>query len=300
MPEIVEVKKYVDFLLSKFKNKSIINISILKGRYKTHKPFHNYYLIKKSLPLKVLDVKSKGKLIYIILEDNYYILNTLGLFGGWIYYSNKKDQYQFEEMRNYIEKDQIDNYFNNTIKHLNIELKLSDDNSLFFYDILSFGTFKVITSQDELNKKLNILGPDIMDLDTDYNTFLQRLRKYNEKIIGIVLMNQKCISGIGNYLRADILWLSQINPFRLIKDLTDDEIYIIFYNSRLLTYGDYDRDKAIILGIIKKKDKIPQDYERDFFVYDQEYDIYNNKVIKEELYEGSQKRFIYYVKKIQK
>ena len=42
------------------------------------------------------------------------------------------------------------------------------------------------------------------------------------------------------------------------------------------------------------------DYNRDFFVYDQEYDIYDNKVIKEELYEGSQKRFIYYVKEIQK
>jgi formamidopyrimidine-DNA glycosylase len=299
MPEIVEVKKYVDFLLSKFKNKSIINISILRGRYKNHEPFDNYHLIKKNLPLRVLDVLSKGKLIYIILEDNYYILNTLGLFGGWIYYSNKRDKYQFEEMRDYIEQDKLDNYFNNTIKHLNIELKLSDENSLYFYDMLSFGTFKVITSQDELDKKLKTLGPDIMDLDTDYNLFLERLRKYDDKKIGIVLMNQKCISGIGNYLRADILWLSKINPFRLVKKLSDDEIYKIYYNSRLLTYGDYDRDKAIILGIIKKKDKIPKDYERDFFVYDQEYDIYNNKVIKEELYDGSQKRFIYYVKKYQ-
>jgi len=202
-------------------------------------------------------------------------------------------------MREYIEKKQLDNYFNNTIKHLNIELKLSDENSLYFYDMLSFGTFKVITNIDELNKKLKKLGPDIMDLDTNFYLFLERLRKYDDKIIGIVLMNQKCISGIGNYLRADILWLSQISPFRLVKKITDDELYKIYYNARLLTYGDYDRDKAIILGIIKKRDKIPKDYERDFFVYDQEEDIYGNKVIKEELYEGSQKRYIYYVKKLQ-
>jgi hypothetical protein len=36
-----------------------------------------------------------------------------------------------------------------------------------------------------------------------------------------------------------------------------------------------------------------------FYIYNQETDMYGNKVIKKELYEGSQKRFIYYVKEIQ-
>ena len=61
-------------------------------------------------------------------------------------------------MRNYIEQDKLDNYFNNSIKHLNIEINVSNDNFMFFYDMLSFGTFKVITSQDDLNKKLLSLG----------------------------------------------------------------------------------------------------------------------------------------------
>lgn len=42
MPEIVEVKKYL-------LNNKIINISILKGRYKKHKPFTGYNIIKKDL-----------------------------------------------------------------------------------------------------------------------------------------------------------------------------------------------------------------------------------------------------------
>ena len=304
MPEIVEVKRFVDFINSKIHNKYILDIIIHKGRYKKHKPFTNYDILKKMCPIKVIEVKSKGKLIYIILENNLFILNSLGLFGGWLYYSFAKDKYQFEQMRYYVDKERLESYYTNVINHLNIEFIYTDSkknkNSLFFYDMLSFGSMKVITSIDELNKKLSIIGPDIMDLETTFDIFINRIRKYNDKKIGIVLMNQKCISGIGNYLRADILWLSKINPFKNVKNITDDELKKIYYNSRLLTYGEYDRDKAIILNIIKKRDKIPSDYERDFFIYDQKEDIYGNEVTKELLYEGSQKRYIYFVKELQK
>jgi hypothetical protein len=48
------------------------------------------------------------------------------------------------------------------------------------------------------------------------------------------------------------------------------------------------------------KYKIPNDYKRNFFVYRQDTDIDNNPVVKKELFEGSQKRFIYWVKQVQK
>ena len=48
------------------------------------------------------------------------------------------------------------------------------------------------------------------------------------------------------------------------------------------------------------KYKIPHDYKKDFFVYKQEKDINGNKVHKDELFEGSQKRFIYWIKEVQK
>ena len=64
--------------------------------------------------------------------------------------------------------------------------------------------------------------------------------------------------------------------------------------------GNYDRISGINLNIIKKTTKLAYDYDRLFFVYNQETDIYGNKVMRKELYEGSQKRFIYYVPKLQK
>ena len=54
------------------------------------------------------------------------------------------------------------------------------------------------------------------------------------------------------------------------------------------------------LKIIEKSSKLPSDYKRDFFVYYEDKDIYGNPVTKEELYEGKQKRFIYWVKSRQK
>ena len=60
MPEIKEIRKFADFIRNKVKDKEIIKISILKGRYKNHGPFTNFNIIKKSLPLTVKEVNTKG------------------------------------------------------------------------------------------------------------------------------------------------------------------------------------------------------------------------------------------------
>ena len=301
MPEINEVRKYADFLIKKLKNKNIIEINILNGRYKKHKPFDKYKELVGQLPIKLIDVKTKGKFLYIILENNYYIFSTLGLSGGWAYKSNQSNKFEHPLESSYIDKKETEGYLKTALAHLNIEFK-TDFGSVYFYDTLSFGTMKVITNNSDLEKKLKELGPDIMEQDTTFDLFVEKIiKKTNlQKEIGVVLMNQKIVSGIGNYLRADILWLSKISPFRKVVNLEKSELKEIFFNSKLLTWGEYDREKAIELGIIKKSDKIPSDYGRNFFVYNEEEDIYHNKVKKEELYEGSQKRFIYWVPEIQK
>jgi formamidopyrimidine-DNA glycosylase len=172
---------------------------------------------------------------------------------------------------------------------------------LYFYDTLSFGTLKIVDNEKELEKKLNSVGPDIMDNETNFTVFQNAICKLKNKskVIGIVLLDQKTISGCGNYLRADILWLSKISPFRKVEKLSEEDLKKIFYNAKVLTWGQYDKKKAFNKKILSKKDKLPSDYDRDFFVYNEAEDIYGNKVTKEELYEGSQKRFIYWVKNIQ-
>lgn len=88
MPEIIEVKNYADFIKKKIIDQKLLNINIINGRYKKHGPFLHYQKFKNLLPLQIIDVKTKGKFMYIIFENNYYIGITLGLSGGW-FFQNK-------------------------------------------------------------------------------------------------------------------------------------------------------------------------------------------------------------------
>ena len=300
MPEINEVRQYADFIKSKLKNKNITQVNILNGRYKKHGPFENYSHLIKHLPLKIIDVGTKGKFMFIKFEHDIYLFSTLGLSGGWIFKKSETSKVEHPVILEYLKKENIDSYMSTSLKHLNVEFK-TGHGSLYFYDTLSFGTLKVVDNEKELNKKLNSVGPDIMDELTDFKLFQDAICKPKnlKKVIGIVLMDQKTISGIGNYLRADILWLSKISPFRKVDSLSELELKHIFHNSKVLTWGQYDKKYAIKMKIITKKDKLPSDYKRDFFVYYEQEDVYGNKITKEELYEGSQKRFIYWVKNYQ-
>ena len=118
-----------------------------------------------------------------------------------------------------------------------------------------------------------------MNKSTTFEIFKNKITKKNnlEKVIGNVLVNQKVISGIGNYLRADILWLSKISPFRKVKDLSNHDLQNI-----------YDSSKSILANNLQK-----------FYIYKCNYDMYGNKVLTDLLYEGSQKRIIYWVKERQ-
>jgi formamidopyrimidine-DNA glycosylase len=310
MPEINEVRRFADFIFSKIGETKITEINIINGRYKKHAPFENYTTIKNKLPLKLLDIGTKGKLMWMVFEEDLYLLATLGLSGGWSYLDStiknpKLEDYEFSEVEdewaNYIPDDKIDSYTTNAINHRNVEFKTAKG-SIYFYDTLSFGTLKVIKGKEELNKKLKTIGPDIMDETTDFELFKKQVKKntHLEKPIGNVLMNQKVVSGVGNYLRADVLYLSKVDPFRKVSKLTENELKDIFNNCKILTWGDYDKEEAIKMKIMTKSTKLPGDYNRMFFVYQEDKDIHGHKVHKKELYEGSQKRFIYYVPEIQK
>jgi formamidopyrimidine-DNA glycosylase len=283
MPESPEIYNLTKNVLSKYIGKKLTNIKINYGRYKKHEPFAKYKIIKNELPLKLLDVKTKGKLLYMIFDKGYYILSTLGLSGGWCYLENGTDKFNFSKIiDDYGITDYTTSpYLKAALNHLNVAF-ITKEGILYYYDVLSFGTLKVV-DEDELNKKLKKIGPDVMEEDTTLEVFKNQIRKHLDKPIGIVLMDQKVISGIGNYLRADILYLSKINPFRKVNKLSDNDIKVIFNNSKILTWGDYDIKKGKALKIIKKTTKLPKDYDRIFFIYSEDEDIHGNKVVKKEL-----------------
>ena len=280
MPEGPEVKRQVDYL-SKYQNKILTNITINSGRYKKHKPFDNYQRLVDSLPLKIKEINCKGKFIYIIFENQMVLFNTLGMTGYW---SNKSN-----------------------VKHNNLTFLFDKlKTPLYFNDYRNFGTFKY-QNLDELNKKLNQLGPDILQ---DYNNFEEFEKRVNKKRnspeIGKVLLDQKIVSGCGNYLRAEVLYHAKISPYRGTDDLQTKELKLIWNYLTKIGWIFYDYQKAINKKIIKKNDKLikiyidfdtynDSYYHHNFLIYNNQTDPYNNTVIKELL--GN--RMIHYVPLVQ-
>ena len=284
------------------KNKILKEIRVIKGRYLKHGS--NLNEIK--LPIKLIEIKSKGKFIYFCLENDKFITITLGLTGGLIVELTSKtgeNKYKFIKFSNHSPFEIIETKYHNSIfNHINIEF-VFDNFKLNFYDQLSFGTVGYLDSSILLENKLKKIGSDILTVSQQEFADIIGNIKNKQRMIGNILIDQKIISGLGNYLRADVMWLSKISPFRKIIDLTKNEIDLIYINSLMLIYGELDGFDGINIKKIKELENVkmilPKDFNRIFFVYNQEFDIYGNPVLKEKLYEGSSVRYIHYVKNYQ-
>lgn len=272
MPESPEVRIFADFIEHRLKNKDITDVDIIRGRYKK-KPstFIGYNDYIKNLPTKIIDVGTKGKFMYIKFSNGFILFITLGLKGGWSWKRND-GKILFPKFGPYVTQ----------VKPSNVEFK-TDNGVLMFYDQISNGTLKFVGSELELKNKLELIGPDIMDDTTTFKIFQERLLKKKDKKIGIVLMDQKVISGLGNYLRAELLYAVKLDPFKLIKDIGEHKMKELYNESRRLTWANY---------------LMP---ENPFLVYNQEKDPLGN-IVKKEILGGSKDhpRYIHWVPVVQK
>lgn len=305
MPEIVEVRRYADMIRRVTKRQSLQAVKILGGRYKKHGAPQRFKNLQQILPTTVSSVTTQGKALIIKLgRPDFNIFVTLGLTGGWFYKDKRTGRLchglnakMFEAAYG---RSIVNRFMERAQKHICVEFEFRNG-SLMFYDQLSYGTISVLRDSD-LVKRLRQKGPGAMDVTLkEFRERLTMRSSLQEKRIGNVLMNQSFVSGIGNYLRADILWMSRVSPFRLVKSLTRTEVTRIFKSMMALTWGSYNKKQAIKLGfVVQKRRVLPADYGRAFFVYDSESDVMGRKVKSEPLYEGSQVRYIYWVPGYQK
>jgi endonuclease-8 len=72
--------------------------------------------------------------------------------------------------------------------------------------------------------RLAALGPDILAAELDTARFLRRLREDDPtRGIGDALLDQRTIAGIGNLWKCEGCFLAGIDPWRPIREVTDEE-----------------------------------------------------------------------------
>lgn len=203
MPEGPEVRVIVEQLNSQVRGRTIQSIEIVGGRYARKGPPPGFDHLPDA-PLLIKSVSSKGKFIYFslfTLGEDWHIFNTLGMSGTW----------------------SVDPV-NVRYKHGHVRFHLDDGNVMTFIDTRNFGTLKFSPGYTELNKKLDELGWDpLRTNEVPEAWILKRVFKKPNRNVTEILMDQKIFAGVGNYIKAEVLYRAQISPHRKAFEIQDME-----------------------------------------------------------------------------
>jgi len=173
---------------------------------------------------KISDSETIGKNI-LIHVDGYTIRIHLMLYGSiHIYGKDDKLLKPFEKVRLLIE---------------------GNEKKLVVYN----APIVEIGYRNKILDSLNALGPDPLRDDWDREEAIKRIKMHKGVKIGVVLLDQNVIAGIGNILRNEILFRAGVHPERLVDDLRDEEIEKIVDISRELM------NKFLELKIARKRIK---------------------------------------------
>ncbi|HWF36003.1 MAG TPA: DNA-formamidopyrimidine glycosylase family protein [Solirubrobacteraceae bacterium] len=78
------------------------------------------------------------------------------------------------------------------------------------------------------DQRLAALGPDVLADELDRERFLRRLRADDPtRGIGDALLDQTTIAGIGNMWKAEACWEAGVDPWRPVREVSDEEAVAI-------------------------------------------------------------------------
>ena len=92
---------------------------------------------------------------------------------------------------------------------------------------------------------LATLGPDALPYRGRFERkeFLRRLFsiEHRDKTIGAVLLNQRIVAGLGNYLRAEVLFNCKLNPWLTVAEIPQSKINCLLKTIPRLARDAYER-----------------------------------------------------------
>ena len=166
-------------------------------------------------PVKIMNVRSHGKKLIFELENKGMIVSSFGMTGRW---SFARESY-CHLMISFGPKTIIRGTDGSNIG-INIIEK-----TIFFSDPSSKGGQIEYISASESLAYLSSFGPDLLGGEITSHQWIAIFT--NPKIakweICKAIADQHLVMGIGNYLRAEILYRTKIAPMRLVGSLTSTE-----------------------------------------------------------------------------
>lgn len=208
-----------------------------------------------------MEIVCKGKQLFWFFQNGIAMYGGLGMEGHWYYFDNNPSYSSYITNKNYC-KMVFSFATNSTI-----------DTVICYDDMMSYGNFTICGWNDVINK-IGEIGPDLLafkcpfeNVDPqvdmflrnytkfyaliDWNTYCQIIgdRKRQNMTICKFMMENKYISGIGNYLKSEILYACRIHPHMQLYRLTAENVWLLYnwslekisqsYLSGGLTHGTF-------------------------------------------------------------
>lgn len=202
MPEGPEVRRYADLLASHLEEQEILHFSTRLKAAKAWLTENEVSLVGE----KILRIRSHGKHLLGYLSGGRYFHSHLMMWGRWEVHDEQPAEVDRRERTRIVTP---------TATAI----------------LLSAPTFNLGSGDPYAQIDiLRELGTDILPYpdapDFDAEDFLKRLfaPENLQTTIGAALLNQRIVAGIGNYLRAEILFNCRINPWREVGELTNKDV----------------------------------------------------------------------------
>jgi len=207
MPEGPEVRKYADALDEALTGRAIVS---LEARTKeARKWLHDNE--PRLRGRRVKNVVSHGKHLIGYIEGDFFFHSHLMMWGRWQTFGPSRRR-----------------------KSPPIELPEKDrrERARIVVEgaaaiLLSAPIFNVGAGDPyDIIEILSTLGPDALPHRGrfDREEFLRRLLEHKDDTIGAALLNQRIVAGLGNYLRAEILFKCKLNPWRTVAEISQRNI----------------------------------------------------------------------------
>ena len=225
MPEGPEVRKYADALDSALSGRAVVSLEARTKDARKWLQENEPRLIGR----RVERVVSHGKHLIGYIEGSFFFHSHLMMWGRWQTFGPIRRKSKPLELP---EKDRRER------ARVVVEGAAAILLSAPIFNVGEGDPYDVI-------EILDTLGPDALPYRGRFNRqeFLNRLLsiEHKDETIGAALLNQRIVAGLGNYLRAEILFNCKLNPWLTVSEITQRKLDCLLKAVPRLARDAYER-----------------------------------------------------------
>ncbi len=154
-------------------------------------------------------VEARGKWLLVHFSGDLVLVTHMLMSGSWhLYRTGEKWWMGRDRMR--------------------VALKTADWQAVGFnVPVAEFHTARTLERYSQVPK----LGLDVLGDQYSVEAGVRRLKEYGathpEAEVGVVLLNQRVLAGLGNVYKSEVAFAAGVNPFRTMKTVTDRELEVM-------------------------------------------------------------------------